>query len=327
MQYHIFSIQDRQYCVWDWDLKKTNLDFISQIDPKYFEYVTKTNFDNIESHDKQYAAINLRITYYHSLETLFSLILGAIFAPSCVVAYIQKLQPGDIRAVLNKINRSNVNLPNIFNKQFITWEDISSRFNRFAFPDPEKLKKTQELFANLWSFFSSEFCDPKNNLEYNGIKHGFRAKPGGFGIAIGLQKMPDVPCPAEEMQFIGSSEFGSSFFAADKIGDEKYTKDPNFRIVNHSLNWNPEAVSYSILLASMSINNVQSFLKIANGVNCENVIFLRPEDDDSFNEPLRMPNAPISSSFNLVINESDIKRYTKSEMKDILNKVNKKGSN
>jgi len=38
MQYGLFKVGSRPYCVWEVNLHERNLEFINAIDPEYFEY-------------------------------------------------------------------------------------------------------------------------------------------------------------------------------------------------------------------------------------------------------------------------------------------------
>jgi len=62
--------------------------------------------------------------------------------------------------------------------------------------------------------------------------------------------------------FSGQSDYGSSFLVKEKLLNHKH----HFRLVKHHRNWDPEDLTWGLHLASMSIQNVISALKILNNV-------------------------------------------------------------
>lgn len=105
-----FVVNDKSYCLWDDDISSKNMDLLNRIDPEYFEYLAKINFDILENENetdkkiRQHAAIALRIGYSQGLEALFALLCSAIQAPNCVVGWLLKYQNTDLQNVVNKIN-------------------------------------------------------------------------------------------------------------------------------------------------------------------------------------------------------------------------------
>ena len=73
MQYSKFAIDDKAWCLWDWDLAARNLNFLNSIDPTYFDYLARAHVNSIESDTDQHnAALALRMSYSHGLETFFA---------------------------------------------------------------------------------------------------------------------------------------------------------------------------------------------------------------------------------------------------------------
>ena len=284
----MFLVDETPYCVWEWDLVKRNLEFLEQIDPKYFEYIAQTHFAEIQGEHAQRAAIALRTNYHQALETFFVLLFAAFQAPDCALAYVQKCTAGQLRRMIRKVQKGGRDL---FKKQklvYLTWRTISDTINLFSYKDDKRTKKTKELFATLWGRFGHAYLDDTSSKEYNSIKHGFRIHAGGFTLAVGIEHKYGVPPPKEEMKVIGGSKFGTSFFAAEAIAgvtEKKY--DRNFRVRRHSINWNPENIFHALQLLAMSIQNVISYLKIVNGVDPKTLPFTRPQSSEYFEEPFK----------------------------------------
>jgi hypothetical protein len=142
---------------------------------------------------------------------------------------------------------------------------------------------------------------------------------GGFGFALGLENEPGVPPPAESMRLLGKSDFGSSFLIAENISEARTAKH-HHRLMRHSLNWNPEDMSYGLHLIAISIHNIVSYLKIRNGISAEQVQFLWPTDEDLYHEPWKRSR---SIGINRIswpeyqITEDQIEPYSKEDILSI----------
>lgn len=310
MEYYMFAVNETPYCIWEHDLKERSLEFLESIDCEYFDYLADVNYNQIDGENKQRAAISLRSGFYHGLETLFILISALIQAPEAAFAYCQKSYPKDIKEIINKLNKRSEIL-NKYGRRNFTWNELSEGIHIFSNTDKTKAKEIASCFAELWKSFASEYLDEKNDREYNNIKHGFRARSGGFGISIRKEIKSGVPDPNEKPMSLGYSEFGSSFFISEHFHSKS---NPNFRARRQALNWTPEALAYSLNLISMSVNNVVSYLKLVNGVKPEEVIFRWPKEKDDFDTPWKFNVGVTSSNFDFVITENDIENYTREEI-------------
>ena len=83
-----------------------------------------------------------------------------------------------------------------FHADRFTWEVIAEIiFMYFRTGDDRKDEAIRKNFAGLWRRLSSDFVNEKHVYEYNSIKHGLRAKMGGFYFAMGAEDVPGVPAP------------------------------------------------------------------------------------------------------------------------------------
>jgi hypothetical protein len=312
MQYSRFVVEDTPYCVWGWDLREQNKGFLKNLDPRYFDYLARTHLNALEGEDAQFAAVALRTAYHHGLETLFALLAATLQAPDCVVGWLQKYQIRQLRNLVTQIESRGPAPRNKLRLERVSWRLLSERVHAGAFPNHRD--ETVGAFADLWSRFSDEFLNELSDREYNNIKHGFRAGLGGFVLKAGVEPEYGVSPPAEEMQFVGGSEFGTSFFMPEKIGQAQGKSDPHFRLRLQNLNWRPEAMVQALQLISISLNNILGFLKILNGQDPKQTLFLRPEDPEFFTAPWRWSTGIDEMSINEVIEETDIKRLTTEEI-------------
>lgn len=316
IKYSIFAVNETSYCVWDWDIKSVNTAFLESIDPKYFEYAAHTNVANLDSEQKQFAATAVRVAFYHALETFFALIFGALQAPDCVVGWVQKYQPAQLRKMIKQINSGLITFPYKLKISKLSWESISAHINLFSYPEEERTIETKQLFARLWRRFADEYLSEDSTLEYNSIKHGFRAKSGGFALAIGIEDQPGVPAPPEKMHLLGQSEFGNSFFRAEQILESK--NDPHLRIVPTSVNWNPVNTANATLLLSQSIGNIVSYLRIANGADPKTVRFSRPVESSAFDLPWPQIPGVSSVSMGSEVTDKVIVKYSRKQLSKLL---------
>ena len=193
--------------------------------------------------------------------------------------------------------------------------------------NPDRLNQARKLFADLWLKFAGDFTDKLNAKEYNSIKHGLRVRSGGFSLKIGREHEYGVPPPEKEMMLMGSSEFGTSFFLAEKIsGAPPQRKDPHFRVHRWAISWDAEAMAYGLNLIAMSIKNVVSFLKISNGVDPKTVQFTRPAEDDYFCKPWERSSDVLSIGMDSVVPEGSIYRASEEEILKLLGKKKKERS-
>lgn len=312
-----FAVNETPYCFWSLDPIGQDLEFLNNVDPRYFEHIAELHSESLEGDEKQYAAAAIRITYSQGLETLFAFLCAVAQAPDCVIGWFLKYQNRDLYDVVRKIS----NRQAIYTKlrcDRVTWNVIAEVvFASLKTGDNEKDKTICENFARLWRRFASDFLHKQHELEYNSIKHGLRAKLGGFYFALGAQDTAGVPAPPERMRVIGSSEFGSSFFVPERLHDAR-----NFSVRYQSLNWFPLNFVYALKLISVSINNIIAFLKIFHGVPATDVEFSWLSDDATYDEPWSRSTGITSFGLNSPITEQAITSLTKDEILSVYERDN-----
>lgn len=314
----IFVVNEEPYRIWEVDLPKRNMEFLNSIDVEYFDYVIKTH---LETEDEKRASIALRITLHHAIETLFLLLGAYIQAPDCAYAWIVKCSNKELRDFVSKVSGLSNSLFTKLNTEKVSWEEVAKSVFRCYQPETERNKNTVKLFASFWNGLAHEYADQNHVDEYNSLKHGFRVRSGGFALAIGLEHEYGVPPPEDEMQFIGQSDFGTSFFKIEPIGNGKGNR--NLRSRRTSVNWKIEMVILLDQLVSMSINNVVSALKIANGAKSGTCKFLRPQEDADFEKPWQYTPGVTSCSMDFVIDETQVTSATRQELLNMLSKKRK----
>jgi hypothetical protein len=278
-----FFVNERPFCLWDFSPREINLEFINGIDPDYFGFLADVYTSTSVLDDQQgQAALALRTSYSHGLETLFSLLFAALQAPDCVVGWLQKYGIDDLRLLIVKARDSKPIRTRIRPKP-ITWSGISAMiFGPASFEGTTKTKaEIVDSFAILWSRLSKDFLDRGISAEYNGVKHGLRVRSGGFRLALGQETVPGEPAPPENMRPLGGSAFGSSFFSLEKIEPNAL----NYQIKRHSRNWSPDNLAYGLHMIAFSTRNILAFLQIVNGMEPSQAKFSWPNDSSHFDGP------------------------------------------
>lgn len=305
-----FYVGHRPQVTWAWDLSERGLDFVRGIDARYYEHVAKSQGALLDSDDRQYAAAALRVAYGQGLETLVAFIAAALQAPQCVVGWMLAYRNGDLSNVAADVTH----IPPVI-------EYLAPPVDR----DPlallasetlaqtgwsaNKQKRLAEAFAEAWGRWCREYLDKVEAAEYNSLKHGTRARLGGFSLMIGMEHIPGESAPAESMRTVGASEFGSTFFVAEHLNGvhHQYPR-------RTSKNWNPVALAHGLQLIAMSIQNIVSFLRIVNSDDPSECPFAAPSNMESFGLPWQSTGGIKFMNLDRTVASDDIIRWTKEEV-------------
>jgi hypothetical protein len=271
-----FVTNETPHCLWDFDIRESNRTFLNGIDPLYFKHIADTQSELLESDSKQYAALALRSAYTQGLETLFALIGSAIQAPECTVGWMLRYQNHELEKVVEKIQNAEPLLSR-FNAEVLTWEALSYLLHPFEVQDSKENTRICNFFARYWKRFATDFLNIEQKDEYNSSKHGLRLTMGGFKFFMSPEITQEAPLNRDEMFCITQSDFGSMFYS-----DEKLTDRRNFRILLHSVNWNPNKFSIGLYVIYYSISNVVNFLKSLNGSGKFGIVYLNAESEVRF---------------------------------------------
>lgn len=340
-QYNIIYIGEKTYCILDWDILKQNITFLESIDFEYFLFIAenlepfftsrttttkvyrtskfrrytqksqKASFHDLEI---QRAAIQLRTTYFHALETLFTLISAMLQAPICVYGWIQLSDTRELKNIIRNINEYKT-FPMYLKNNWITWEKISELILSYVvFEDSQFKTEIVNGFSGFFTRLAHEFVSPAFSDEYNSIKHGFRIRSGGHTLQIGIQEKMGVPAKAKDMRVLDQSEFGCSYLIYEKLNKGKR----HYQFFRNHNNWSPDNLLWSLKLTSMAINNIISWLLINNGKNPEDVKFFYPDNTEIFKQAWISAGRVGNLSFSMkrkIISEIVIP-FTEKEMKE-----------
>lgn len=312
MNRYPFAVCDEVYCVWDHDLATRNRRFLASLDPRHFGYVTERHVSDLEGEHRQRAAVALRLHYHHGLEALFSLIGALTQAPDCVPAWLPKCSNSALRELVTKL-RHGAPVLTQRGRQGVTLPRLAEFVHSYCWPDDEPAGVTGRRFGRLWNLLADDFLEVNHVAEYNSLKHGFRIGAGGFVLRIGLEHEYGVAPPESEMETVGGSPFGTTFFVPEPVADGP-GGSRHFRIRRLSLNWRAEAVAQALQLIESSINNVVGALRCLSGEPPETVQFLRPADPSAFDAPWTWSVGVTSSNLDTVVDQAQVVPVSKAEL-------------
>lgn len=309
MQSSVFAVNDEPYCLWEFDIRARNREFLNGLDPDYFSYVLETH---TETEDEKRALVALRLALHHATEAMFSLLGAFVQAPDCAYAWIAKCSNAELREFTERVRRQDGALITKLAIPSVNWQSIAAVVFDTYQPGTDRQAQTITRFASLWSALTAEFTNEEQIDEYNALKHGFRMRPGGFTLAVGLEHTYGVPPPNSEMKTLGQSAFGATFLQIESFGSGKGNRHVRSR--QTSVNWSLERVVLLLQLVYMSINNVISALKIVNQYPPSSCRFLRPENDADFDLPWAHSTGVTSVNFDHVLDEHRLPPVTKAEL-------------
>jgi hypothetical protein len=276
-EYSIFKIDHKPICIWDFNAEKNNSDFIDSFDSEYFLYQTELFEKELSGENNYKAAISIRNIFHHSLETLFSLFCAVVQSPYCVYGWLSLSRTNDLRNVVQKISDNDKTLFHYFEAETISWQKIAETIfflhNDLVLKEIDKPSLIRDT-TRIWEALADLFLNEYSIDEYNAMKHGLRAKAGGYTINIGPAGTLNKPERHKDWISWGSSKYGSSFYILDKVSTSKMKKNPNYKSKRRYLNWNPEYLVDAIKLITCSISNMISYLKIFNGKDPSEIKYL-----------------------------------------------------
>lgn len=336
----VFAVNDEPYCLWDVDINERNQQFLTGLDPDYFEYnlaahgvrplggfqaflfrATKRPISLWNSllrrqpkpsENERRSSIAIRTAYHHSVETLFSLLGAFVQAPTCGYAWIGRCSNTELRTFVRRVSAGDGGLFTKLKISEMSWHEIARCVFLSYKPGTQAQALTIEQFSSLWERLAAELTDQPTIDEYNAIKHGFRIRGGGFSISIGKEEKYGVPAPESAMESLGGSEFGSSFFKIETLGTGKENR--SIRSRRTAVNWSLERLMLLSQLTYFSINNVVSGLRVANGWQAGSCKFLRPADHDAFDRPWRYSSGVSTINIDFVLDETNSRAVTKAEL-------------
>ena len=293
---------------WGEDPNRQNFEFLKSLDPGYFQFVADICSDHLddptklEKPNRQRAALMLRVVHGQGVESLMALIGALAQAPQFPVGWMLRYRVSELDEVIRAIS-DETPFSSLLQPKPVTWNSLSALVHS-ELPDENQKQSMTAKFASFWGGLAREFLSDAFRDEYNSLKHGFRVMPGGFSIFMGPPKPAGAPSsPPEQMEALGSSEFGSFLLKAVAIeGVPKHHCGVSTRMRN----WNPEALMADLHLIACSLTNVVSCLRIISGFKPQELKFSCP-DNAPFEVKRRMVNEVETLSMGPGVTATDVK--------------------
>ncbi|NOG53489.1 MAG: hypothetical protein HND57_04050 [Planctomycetes bacterium] len=271
--HYCFLVVDTPYCVHGWNLADQAKNYLARIDAEYFSFIATLLDPEITTDRSRYASIAVRVSYYQCLEALFALLGALLQAPSYPLGWLQLYRNADLLALVASISNGK-HILNRVGLEKSSWENVSAYVHADLSNAPDGLV---DAFSLLWRRLAAEYVSKDFRAEYNSIKHGYRLGAGGFTFSFGPETVPGVPAAAEDMRILGGSAHGSTFYTVDTFdGKLPSPRRPHVALRQVSLNWSAEATVLKLQLASWSLNNVISRLRLMHGFSLSEEAFYMP---------------------------------------------------
>ena len=134
-------------------------------------------------------------------------------------------------------------------------------------------------FSELWHRLAAHQFTEAVADEYNALKHGFRTIPGGFRLQMGPPATSSEPPPDSEMRLLGESKHGAMFYKVVRLDGMGGRHLSSQRI---AVNWSITGDALLLHLVALSIHNIVTRLKTANGFARDQCIYKVLEGDDGY---------------------------------------------
>ena len=276
MKAKAFAVGDEPYLLWDQDVPERTRVFLSGLDAEYFSYILRTNES---TGDELRASVAIRLALHHATETMFSLIGALVQAPDCPYAWIAKCSTSELREVVRRISDGDRTLISKFKLSSLGWEPIASLVFEGLEPGSERQRRVIQNFSKLWHRIAANQFTEAVGDEYNALKHGFRTTPGGFKLHAGPAVSSNEPPAESEMKFLGGSAHGANFY---KVGRLEGSGGRHLSSQRIAVNWSLTGDALLLELVALSIHNIVTRLKTANGFLRDECVYKTLDNDEDF---------------------------------------------
>lgn len=305
-------VGEAPFCVWDWHLRERNQQFLDSIDHQFFLSVCASQVGALlseEENERRHAALALRLFYGHAQETLLSLLAATVQAPDCAFAWLSCYREPHLRLVIDALSNERP-VHSRLTTESLSWESLSNCiFQMLSSTGQEKAARIKAAFALFWRQSAEVYLEEHNQVEFNSIKHGLRARSGGFSLALAPEASPGVPGPASQLHTVIAGEFGSSFMSVCKL-----SPSPHITFKDMAVNWKPESLIAAIELSALSISNIATFLKLYAGAEPGGQRYQWPKNMELFDVASQQPPGRTRFSFGPSVTTDHIQPLTPREI-------------
>ncbi len=165
-----FCCGDRELAISSSDLYEDNLIYVKNLKYDYYSQMADM-LEDLWNEDtaNESIAMNIRLLYFQSLETLMAFLSAFAQAGPIVVGWMHLYMPNDLSLIIQKISNGEHSYNRTPFKE-LTWFKLAS----WIIGRSEYKEKFEDVYGKLWGKFSSDFLDNSLINEYNSQKHGLR---------------------------------------------------------------------------------------------------------------------------------------------------------
>lgn len=277
-----FCVIERPYVLWSGGLVSERERFLTSIDTGFYDRWVHLlvqppsdgdNDDSEEAERSDHSSL-IRLLWHHGIETLLMLVGAFMQAPGAPHAYFTKCKNEDVvELAASLVQEKPLRYVRLKYDHFTILGLLALIHEGAPWAGGEQ---TLEHFRLALVDMLMDYTMPQSRWEYNGIKHGLRARHGRFLVRVGIEETYGVAPPEESFGTLGYSESSSSFYVPKLIsGATKQQSRVNFALDNVAVPWSLDRVLCDLRIVSMLANNVVSALKRINGAPLGTCRFIR----------------------------------------------------
>lgn len=270
----VFHIDEAIYQIVGFDLRSIQSMLVEGIDPDYFAITATTLLRWLgRERSRQHAAIQLRLSYLHALESALALTFASLQAPGAVPAWLRMYRVSDLDNLTAKICRGR-EIKRGWAQPISSWRDVAEVLLQSMPPisitsTGSEVTRGQVIvwYADALANMARDFLSQSTREEYNDLKHGFRVSRGGFRLAISTSDDASADDSVKPAELLAESEFGSTSATVEKIDGNSHL----LRYAERSRNWDPILIANRLQLTSAWIACVKAALVARTRTRVEQV--------------------------------------------------------
>lgn len=276
-----FCVGEQPYVLWSTTIAADCREFLGSVDTDFYDrwvhlisLPPHVEIDPSTENRRPDDSSMVRLLWHHGMEMLLMLIGAFMQAPSAPHAYFVKCRSDDVVDLAELLA---TNTPLRYTRLKYESFSLTGLLTLIHESAPwVEGEQTIERFRLSLVDMMNDYIMPQARWEYNGIKHGLRARHGSFLLRVGREEVYGVPPPEEAFRTVGHSESSSTFQVPKAlVGATKQDSRLNFSLDRVTVPWSLDKALCDLRIISMLANNVVSALKIVNGATIGTCRYLR----------------------------------------------------
>lgn len=303
-----FCVGERPYVLWSASLAAERGQFLNSLDTDFYDrwvhllmQATDRGNDLTEEQRGADHSSMVRLLWHHGMETLLMLLGAFMQAPSAPHAYFVKCRSADVLELADSLLSDNPLRYMRLTYESFTLSGLLMLIHKCA-PWAEDEVTSDRFWSSLVDMLA-DYTMPQSRWEYNGIKHGLRARHGRFLMRVGVEETHGVAPPEQAFRTLGYFDSSSAFHVPKALeGATKQQSRVNFALDHVTVPWSLDRALCELRIISMLANNVASALKVTNGATPDTCRYLRMAEQEWWDSYQSVRHSGMkSSTFGVVI--------------------------